>query len=99
MGCEGSVSGLDFELYHFVGSGGDCAGGNCPVDRAAYWTSFSRVGRESRQEMGSCKYVASDVKGEHEIVVMISRSELVSKWYVGFELDTTTSRIFLESVY
>ena len=79
VGFEGSVSRLDFELYHFVGSGGDCAGGNCSVDRAAYWTSFSRVGRESRQEMDPCKYIASDMKGEHEIIVMLSRSELISK--------------------
>ena len=57
MGFEGSVSGLDFKLYHFIGSGGDCAGGNCSVDRATYWTFFSRVGRESGQEMDSCKYV------------------------------------------
>ena len=93
------MSGLDFELYHFVGSGRDCAGGNCSVDRAAYWTSFSRVGRESRQEMDSCKHVVSDMKGEHEIIVMISRSELMSEWYAGFESDTTTSKNFLESVY
>ena len=76
MGFEGSVSRLDFELYHFVGSGGDCAGGNCSVDRAVYWTSFSRVGWESRQEMDPCKYVASDMKGEYEITVMIFKKRI-----------------------
>ena len=49
--------------------------------------------------MDPCKYVASDAKGEYEIVVMISRSELMSKWYAGFESDATTSKFFLESVY
>ena len=49
--------------------------------------------------MDSCKHVVSDMKGEHEIIVMISRSELMSEWYAGFESDTTTSKNFLESVY
>jgi len=48
--------------------------------------------------MDSCKYVASDMKGEHEIMVMISRSELMSKWYAGLESDTASKK-FLESVY